>query len=266
MRCETAIEHAVNLVSVLESCSKTLLSPELCVALGAESEGEKSYLQKCGGIATNHKSESAAAWNIECTAEILRALSDRMTGVALLSEAFSVGGELGMYRDLTRFLELAFGLPFYDKRLAKKLVQFLAQTPCGYSRAEINEWVRLRHPATHADFKKASWLAVTSDVRPVVFRMQQACLDVLFNKARWGDPSNARRNVLVPSAVSTSMSGDLIVKQGTNLALQFRVYDEFGIYPRDIKVKVDHSKDGLYATFVGIQKVSRFRVEASCDD
>ena len=127
--------------------------------------------------------------------------------------------------------------------------EFLDQVGYGYDRDEINAWIKLRHPATHADFKKTKRVALTSDIRPIVLRMQQACLDVLFNKKRWRDRSSTRRQVWVPTAITTSMSGDIVVKQGSTLSILFRSYDEFGVYPRNINISVDHSKDDLYSQY-----------------
>lgn len=248
-RCEAAAEHVVNLISVLESCSKSICSPIGCVALKPLDRDESDFLDSSEGIRAILKTESATSWNVKWSPEIADALSDRMDGVAMLSEAFSGGGDSGMYREFVRFLELAFAMSFYDRRLARKLSQFLGQVGYGYDRNEINEWVKLRHPATHADFKKTKWIALTSDVRPVVLRMRQACLDVLFNKERWRDQSSSRRRVWVPDAITTSRSGGIVVKQGSKLNMLFRSYDEFGVYPRIINISVDHSKDGLYSRY-----------------
>jgi hypothetical protein len=76
--CETAGEHIVNLISVLESCSRVILSPNMCVALAPENQAERDSLEGSAGILPVQKSESAARWNVEWTPEIGSALSDRM--------------------------------------------------------------------------------------------------------------------------------------------------------------------------------------------
>ena len=53
----------------------------------------------------------------------------------------------------------------------------------------------------------------------------------------------------MPDAITTSRSGDLVVKQGSTLDLRFRPYDEFGVYPQKLKISMDHSKDGLYSRY-----------------
>ena len=175
-RCEAAAEHVINIISVLETGSKRILSPIGCVALEPLDRDESDFLDSSQGIRAVEKTESTAGWNIEWSREIADALSDRMDGVAMLSEAFSGGGDSGMYREFVRFLELAFALSFHDKRLGKKLTQFLGQVGYGYDRNEIDEWVNLRHPATHADLKKTNLVALTSDVRHVVLECSKRVL------------------------------------------------------------------------------------------
>ena len=143
-KCEDVSEHVINIISVLESCSRTISSPTGCVALEPMDEAERDFLDSSQGILGLQKTESAAGWNIEWTPEIAAAFSDRMDGVAMLSEAFSGGGDSGRYREFVRFLELAFAMPFNNKRLERKLSEFLEQVGYGYDRKEINEWVRLR--------------------------------------------------------------------------------------------------------------------------
>ena len=52
-------------------------------------------------------------------------------------------GKCGTYKDFVRFFELAFALPFYDKRFRRKLTQFLEQRGYGYTRNEIDRWANL---------------------------------------------------------------------------------------------------------------------------
>ncbi len=194
--CEISACHAINLISVLESCSKEIYSPVFCVAFGSDNLRESEFLKNSQGIfAPERKSESGLDWRIEWTPEFVTAISDRFDGIALLSEAFSGGSEGHKYREFVRFFELAFGLAFYDQRLAKKLTQFLSSWPGGYDRDEINKWVNLRHPAMHGDYGETNWIATGADLRSVVLRIHQACLDVLFNKEKWRDPSKSRRHI-----------------------------------------------------------------------
>jgi len=258
-QCEAMTWHVTNLISVLESCSKHLCSPKGCVALGTEDKNEIEFLENSNGIfLPPSNKESAAGCKIEWSEELADALADRFDGVALLSEAFSAGNEANRYREFARFMELAFGLPFYDKQLMKKLTQFLESGPYGYTRNEINKWADLRHPTMHADLKEMDWIALSIDLRHVVLRMHQACLDILFNKEKWRDHSRSRRSIWKPEAISTSETGDVVVQLGAKLGLLFRIFDPFGIHPVDINVSVDHSKDNLYAKFVQSEHQIKF--------
>ncbi|WP_454063872.1 hypothetical protein [Candidatus Nitrospira salsa] len=249
-KCEDSALHAINLISVLESCSKQIFSPVSCVAFGSDEPREREFLENSHGIFANEsKSDSAVGWTIEFTSEIATAIADRFDGVALLSEALSSDVEGHRYREFVRFLELAFGISFYERRLAKKLTQFLSSGPGGYNRDEIDEWVNLRHPAMHGDYAKMDWIAISANVRQIALRMQQACLDVLFNKEKWRDSSKTRRQVWRPDAISTSKTGKVVAKYATPLSLLIRVLDEFGVHPVKLGITVDHSNDHLYATY-----------------
>jgi len=120
----------------------------------------------------------------------------------------------------------------------------------GYTRAEIKSWFDLRDPLTHADLRKASWVATGYNLEGIVSRMKQACVDVLFNKDAWHDPSATRRQVWSPEAITVSPDGKIIVKENSkNVSLLTRVFDEFGIYPIIWEISVDHSNDKLYYKF-----------------
>jgi hypothetical protein len=79
--------------------------------------------------------------------------------------------------------------------------------------------------------------------------MEQAVLDILFNKKVWSDPSTERRNVWYPDACSTAENGNIVVKEGSKLSMLFRIYDEFGIYPRNLKSSVTNIEDSWYVKF-----------------
>jgi hypothetical protein len=61
--------------------------------------------------------------------------------------------------------------------------------------------------------------------------MDQAAMDVLMNKARWGDASTDRRSVWQPTAISTGERGDHIIRQGSPARITMLVLDEFDVYP-----------------------------------
>lgn len=257
--CEEAIEHVANLISALEGCSRSILSPIPCIALEYENEQEREFLQSSAGIRSEvSSSEVGLRFSIpRHDAQLMAALSDRMNGVALLAEAYSGGGESSRYRDFVRFFELAFALP--SSKIEKKLARFL---PPGmnYARQEITAWMEMRNPYSHADPGKGHFIASAADIRRFLMRMEQACLDVLFNKSKWMSAGPERRNVWTPTAISTSPTGDVVATQGKPLRTFIRAYDEFGVYPRDLGavVSIFHSKT-MYAEVAqttGAQKLN----------
>ena len=241
--CEFAIDAICNIVSTFHGCSRSILSPIPCVAFECEDTNERKYLDESRGILATHKGDSGVRSAIPMEANLLTSVSDRLIGVALLAEAYA-GSESGRYREFVRFFELAFRAPF--TQLNKKLCKFFEPTPFGYTRTEINRWVALRHPLIHADMKKSSAIAVTGDVQRHILRMEQAALDVLFNKASWSDKSIERRAVWYPEACTTSENGNIIVKQGSKLSMLFRTYDEFDVYPRILNAKINKIEESWY--------------------
>ncbi len=232
--CEVAINHIANLISVLEGCSRTVLSPTPCLGLEYESDEEQCYLGSSTGIkAKGGQFEFGLRPPISRTdASLISALSDRTNGVALLAESYSGGGASSRFRDFVRLFELAFRLP--SSQLSKKLANFLPAA-MGYTRQEVHSWLTLRDPHSHADFRKSSFIAVASDVAGFLRRMEQACLDVLFNKAEWMSPTNTRRNIWFPDAFSTSSTGESICRQGTKGKAIIRILDEYGAFPCDLE-------------------------------
>jgi hypothetical protein len=208
-QCEFAIQSICDLLSAFYGCARSILSPVPCVALEFVSADERDYLENSSGILGTRQGECGARTPIPMEPGVLASVSDRLAGIALLAEAYS-GGESGQYRDFVRFFELAFRLPF--TQLRKRLLRFLEPTPFGYTKPEIESWIELRHPLSHADMKKTQTIAVTHDVRRHIRRMEQVALDVLFNKASWHDPSTERRNIWMPDAYTASESGHMVLR------------------------------------------------------
>lgn len=214
-----------------------------CIILEYDTQEGKEFLNSSDGILSKQYSENGVRSPIEFTLENINSLTDRSEGVALLSEVYC-NSESGQFREYVRFFELAFSLPF--TQLEKKLYEFLKPMPFGYTREEIQEWIELRHPSIHADMKKTEELAFTSDVRIFLMRMEQAALDVLFNKKIWCNNTVARRSSWKPDTFLTAKNGKIMVQQGKALSMLFRVYDDFGTYPRDLKASLTNIKENWY--------------------
>jgi hypothetical protein len=245
--CELAIDVMCNVVATFNGCSRGILSPTPTVALECVGKEERDYVEASQGIYAVDRGQSAPRNRIPLREDLLTAVSDRLGGVALLAEAYTEG-EASRFREFLRFFEFAFRTPVTD--LSKKLHQFLAPV-FGYTRAEINKWLAARDPLSHADLKKAQGIATTADVQRFLLRMEQAVLDVLFNKAKWADKSRDRRNVWMPDAYTSSETGTILVKQGSKLSLVFRRFDDFDVYPRMLNATVTTIEESWYV------KVSR---------
>ncbi|KAF0190298.1 MAG: hypothetical protein FD165_2798 [Gammaproteobacteria bacterium] len=242
--CEFAIDSIGNLIAAFNACSRSTCSPTPCIALEFENDLESEFLYSSAGIESNVETHQGVRYQIPLKPELVSAVVDRLDGVTLLAEAFACG-ESGRYKDLARFFELAFGLPFTD--IKKILYRFLDPMPYGYTKNEIGEWISKRHPIIHADLLKTKDIATASDVRDYLVRMEQAALDVLFNKSKWRDNSIARRNLWVPPAWTKSKRGDLAaIKGSSGISILLRVYDEFGIYPKNLEATVRRIKSNWY--------------------
>jgi len=229
--CERAIEEAASTIAVMVRASRSISCPMPPVALLPESDIEREYLAGADGIRNPTRAFNRPWQQIPLSKAILEGLADRLDGVRLVADFLAQSHPLGSYREALRFLELAFALPV--TKLERKLAQFLSRTNAGYTRAEVASWLSFRHPATHGDRTVMQPLALESDVRPLVARMEQAIYDVLLNKAQWRSPSQVRRALWTPDAVTTSPYGGLLIRQGSTPVLEAQLLDGFGAYPMD---------------------------------
>lgn len=240
---ESLIEETASLIAVSCQTEHRVASATPAVALVPESDDDERYLDGCRGFAGGFSGRESAGQDIKLTPERVAGLQDRLDGVALLAEVYAHHRALGRYRELMRFFELAFARTSTD--LSKKLYQFLSSDPFGYTHDEVRTWCSLRHGSMHGDLKK-SGLVLESDVRPFVARMEQAALDVLFNKKEWREASRERRKLWVPVAGTTSASGGIMIVQGTESTLHFQMYDQFMAYPLNLTGFMTSTPDGWW--------------------
>jgi hypothetical protein len=156
--------------------------------------------------------------------------------VGLLSDALGNEAAVGRFRDLVRVFENGFGLG--ASQMGKKLAQFLDGAGQGFTRAEIEEWLSLRDLVSHGDrqvsFPHESW------VRKLLPRMEEAALDVLLNKATWGNSSRMRRDVWRPPARSLTNEGKKLEgAAGGDWGLRVMMFDAFGVYPLAVSASVE---------------------------
>jgi hypothetical protein len=237
--CEDAIGYAADLLAVTARRRRAITSATPSVALIPENDEDRHLFSMVRGIRTpESRSQSTFDLPLLLDSSLTEALEDRRTGVMLMAEAYSHTTMSGRYRDFVRFFEDAFHVKFYIPRMVKALTATL-MPDMRYSTDEIQRWAKLRHPFTHADGTPTRDLATEVDARGVAFRMEQAAMDILMNKAQWNNASTHRRSTWQPTAISTSSDGDQVIKAGSEASVGMLILDEFGVYPR--AVHVEHS-------------------------
>lgn len=242
---ETAIEDVANIFSVLESCERRIFSATPCIALIPENESDLSLLNTCEGIEGN-KPEAIriAHFVIDLNIDNMNYLVDRLTGVALMSEALGHTNATGKFHEFVRLFELGFLKPFTE--LNTVLFNYLQGSELGYTLQEIQDWIKLRHPSTHADLRVTQDLVFESDIEKYIDRMEQASYDLLFNKKSWQSASIERRNVWSPDVATISTNGDIRLTQGKEARMSFAVFDQFRTYKLDLNGIINVIPEGFW--------------------
>ena len=231
-RCERMLESTANFISVSERSRRSIASPIPCVAFIPANDQERQWLDATEGILEQNelKDIPTAASAVPFTGEVATGLTDRLDGVALLAEALAHEHPTGQLHEHFRVLERAFSRP--ARLLAAPLLDFLHDR-FGYTAAELEAWIALRDSASHADARE--FFALDVDVRPVLWRVEQAAYDALFNKAVWRDRSSRRRELWMPDGWTSSPEGALKARVGSTGSLMSRLLDQFGVYPTDLE-------------------------------
>ena len=232
-KAESALEAVANIISVTEHCHREISSPFPCLAFDPEDDTSRKWLESSDGLLTNRGGVPNAISKVEINEKTLKAISDRIDGVTLLSEALAHKNASGKYHELIRLFERAFSLA--PSQMAKKLSQFLEQSELGYSKDEVKKWLEVRNPATHGDKQNNDELIFEADVSKFVPRMEQAGYDILFNKKLWRNRSRERRDIWSPSVGTISADHALMVTKGDATAVSFILYDDFQSYPVNLK-------------------------------
>lgn len=235
---EKVLEHFAHIISIREGSRWELRSPALCIALIPKTSEESESLASAIEVESSMESLGGVKAKINLTAESLSAaLADRYDGAALLSEALSHERASAQFREYLRVFERAFTLT--STALVAPLSEFLIGANQGYSEAEVRKWlVEVRHPATHADVRDEFFL--DADVRPIIFRVQQAAYDVLMNKVNWRDASPTRRNAWAPAAWTISPNSNTLetVEGNEPFQAQIQALDKFSVFPFDFQTEI----------------------------
>lgn len=216
-------------------CRRAVLTATPPLALAPDNDVDRAMLRHLRCIRADAAHPIASIYSQIELKDAVAALGDRLNGAALIAEAYSHTTMSGRFREFVRLFELAFSRDF--TQMEKKLVQPL-HPALGYTQDEIRTWQALRHPFTHADGKLTKVLAFESDARGVIQRMEQAALDVLFNKSEWGVWSSKRRGGWMPTAVTVDAAGKAVVRQNSiNVSSEWILLDEFRAFPRSLEMR-----------------------------
>lgn len=219
--CNKAIEEYGACLSVYSNNGISITSPETPIRLYPQWLADRKILKK---VKTYKKYTNSGRVKFKTHIDglhVFEELTDRLNGVKLLSEAITATTPTGKYKNYVRLFELGFGAPFTV--LVKKLTKFIDPS-FKISRADIQSWIDIRHPITHADKKKTDFIAFDSDVDPFITEMESAAYDVLFNKKNWQNKSTERREIL--NTINKPRDGE-----EASLTLTLTLKDHFNSFP-----------------------------------
>lgn len=226
-KCEDAIEFVANAISVQCFLGKTIISVTPPVFFCADSEQDRAWLGKADGIEQKPKLYRFHPYLAPEDAQRILNLTDRKRGISLFAEALNHDTASGAYRDLVRLFENAFGMA--HSQLGKKLYQFL-NPKMAYTREEVEAWLSRRNGASHGEEGRNDEIVMNSDVYWFIPRMEQAALDVLFNKNEWGTNSRERLEIWEPSSFLKE-PGSNEVTLSTGARLTIALTDAYGVFP-----------------------------------
>lgn len=226
---ESVIESYVDLLAVLNQCTRIIHSPHPYIAIEPLDDEAQSWIRgKRIQVATT--GIPLRMWHQFDYAQALPFLQDRLDGVTLMAEALGHTHPTGKLHELIRFFECAFAMAAGE--LCRTILpQFLADNGNGYTETEVEHWLELRDTSSHADRRA---FALQSDTMPVVNRVEQAAYDVLFNKTQWHVPTCERRSVFKPFCGSAGNDTSIFITQGEPARLESSIVDGFHTYPLNL--------------------------------
>lgn len=231
-KAEVAIELAANLLAAAQGTTRHLSSPWPPVMLRASGPGGEDWLAERAGIKYGRlKSRARLEEPPKLRESEINQLADRADGISLLVEASGTSHASGRFHEFIRLFERAFGRA--SKLLATPMAEFL-DPRFGFTQKELEVWFEeLRDPLTHAD-QRATFL-LERDINPVIDRVEQAALDVVFNKVNWRKPDSERRALWTPQSGLVGPDGKVFLTKGTRPPLQGQLIDEYGSFPMNLK-------------------------------
>ncbi len=226
--CESSIQHIANLLGIASCCEHLVVSELPVIAFRPDSTIEEEFvaplLDEFGYVGSSRMEMGRLLF--KHMGNYIDLSRDRPNGTSALAAALNCSTKLAQYRELVRFFEIAFRMPFVQ--MDKKLHQFLKVTNLKFDREEIRKWKSFRHTTIHGDGANNREMSFEIDVAPYLERMKMAALDVLFNKARWSCRDTGRRKGYeIPGF---SRDGDELIASDNYIEARVVMMDQFGVW------------------------------------
>lgn len=188
-----SIEDVINLISLSKNIGREITSANPSFFLQHENEIDLQNLKFADKIEFN--SHELAYYSPVHKFDFdycFTNLSDRLDGVRIFAEALSAKTFADKYRELFRLFEIAFNKE--NRGLVIPMTNFLEHNKfLNYTQNEIESWIKIRHKIIHANHKEG--FLINRNLYSIMARVEQAGIDILFNKHLWNQNSILRRNL-----------------------------------------------------------------------
>ena len=232
------IEDVINLISLSQNTGNNISSPRPSIFLESENLDDTAILRKVKKLSFD-KMINIARQNIEHTFDLgfcLNNFNDRLDGVKIYSEANSTKSSSGKFREYIRLFEKGFKSS--NSGLIKPLADFLSgYTKLNYDKSEIENWINMRNKSVHANCKDG--FLIERDIISLIPRLEQAAIDILFNKSNWGDRSINRRNLFKFKKGIKDSKNTLFAQPSSNENLSFMYFDESKTFLVNLKANFE---------------------------
>lgn len=156
-------------------------------------------------------------------------LIDRYDGVKIFSEAISAKTYSDKLREYFRLFEIGFKKS--NRALIEPLFKFLAQnTVFNYRKDEISNWINIRHKTVHANHKQG--FLINRNLYSSFARIEQAAVDILFNKEKWNNADLTRRE-LYNFKTGVKETGQVYSLPNLDSKFSLIAFDETHTFPMD---------------------------------
>lgn len=232
------LEDVINLISLSQNTGKNISSPRPSIFLESENLNDTVILRKIKKMSFD-KLINLARQNIEHTFDLdfcLKNFNDRLDGVKIYSEANSAKTSSGKFREYIRLFEKGFKSS--NSGLIKPLAEFLlSYEKLNYDKSEIENWINMRNKSVHANCKEG--FLIEREIISLIPRLEQAAIDILFNKSNWGDRSINRKNLFEFKRGIKDSNNNIFLPPLSNENLQYIFFDESKTFPVNLKANFD---------------------------